>query len=88
VEAAETALAKKLLQFGEVVPQVLDDYRPNLLATYLFELANTLHSFYERCHVLRSEEPSRSTRLLLCDVTSRILRQGLVLLGIDVPEKM
>ena len=82
------ALAKKLLQFGEAVPQVLDDYRPNTLATYLFELANTYHSFYEQCPVLRSEEPARSARLALCDVTAAVLRQGLLLLGIEVPERM
>ena len=54
-EPAELALAKKLFQFGEVLPQVLDDYRPNLLANYLYELASTFHSFFEACPVLKSE---------------------------------
>jgi arginyl-tRNA synthetase len=87
-EPAEFALAKKLLQFGEIVPQVLEDYRPNILATYLFELANTYHGFYESCPVLRSEEPARSARLALCEVTANVLRQGLLLLGIEAPERM
>jgi arginyl-tRNA synthetase len=87
-ELAEFALAKKLLQFGEVVPQVLEDYRPNILATYLFELANTYHSFYEQCPVLRSEDPTRSARLALCEVTASVLQQGLLLLGIEAPERM
>jgi arginyl-tRNA synthetase len=87
-EAAEFALAKRLLQFGEVVPQVLEDYRPNVLATYLFELANTYHGFYEQCPVLRSEEPARSSRMALCEVTGSVLRQGLLLLGIEAPERM
>ena len=57
VAPEEIALAKLLLRFGEVVPQVLDDYRPNLLANYLFELANTFHGFYEACPVLKAEPP-------------------------------
>lgn len=87
-EPGELALAKKVAQFGEIVPTVLDDYRPNLLCNYLFELASTFHSFFEACPVLKAEEPTRSSRLLLCDTTARVLRQGLDLLGITAPEKM
>jgi arginyl-tRNA synthetase len=87
-EPAELALAKKLLQFGEVLPQVLDDYRPNLLANYLYELATIYHGFYESCPVLKSEGATRATRLALCDATARVLKQGLGLLGIEAPERM
>jgi len=87
-EAAELALAKRLTQFAEIVPQVLNDFRPNLLANYLFELANAFHSFYEACPVLKAEEPARGTRLALCELTGRVLQRGLSLLGIGVPEKM
>ncbi|HSI11691.1 MAG TPA: arginine--tRNA ligase [Chthoniobacter sp.] len=87
-EAAELALAKKLLQFGEVLPLVLDDYRPNSLANYLYELASTFHSFFESCPVLKSEGVTRSSRLALCDATARLLKQGLGLLGIEAPERM
>jgi arginyl-tRNA synthetase len=85
---AEINLAKRLCQFAEIVPQVLNDFRPNILANYLFELANSFHTFYEACPVLKSEEPARSSRLALCDVTGRVLQRGLDLLGIKVPEKM
>ena len=87
-EAAEITLAKRLCQFAEIVPQVLNDFRPNILANYLFELANSFHAFYETCPVLRSDEPVRSSRLALCDLTGRVLQRGLDLLGIKVPEKM
>src|SRR5213079_581957 len=87
-EPAEIGLAKRLCQFAEVLPQVLNDFRPNILANYLFELANSFHGFYEACPVLKSEEPARSSRLALCDLTGRILQKGLELLGIKVPEKM
>jgi arginyl-tRNA synthetase len=85
---SELELAKRLCQFAEIVPQVLNGFRPNILANYLFELANSFHAFYEACPVLKSEEPARSSRLALCDLTSRVLRRGLDLLGIKVPEKM
>jgi len=84
----EINLAKRLCQFAEVVPQVLNDFRPNILANYLFELANSFHAFYEACPVLQSEEPARSSRLALCDLAGRVLQHGLDLLGIKVPEKM
>ena len=87
-EPAELALAKKLLQFGEVLPQVLDDYRPNQLANYLYELASTFHSFFEACPVLKAEAATRGSRLLLCAVSARVLKQGLALLGIEAPERM
>jgi len=84
----ERNLALKLCQFAEVVPTVLNDFRPNLLANYLYELANAFHTFYEACPVLKSEEPARSSRLALCELTGRVLVKGLQLLGIKVPERM
>jgi arginyl-tRNA synthetase len=87
-EPAEFALVKKLAQFGEVLPSILDDYRPNLLCNFLFELANAYHSFYESCPVLKADEPVRSSRLSLSDATARVLAKGLDLLGIGVPERM
>src|SRR5947199_3728605 len=87
-EPAEINLAKRVCQFAEIVPQVLNGFRPNLLANYLFELANSFHTFYEACPVLKSEEPARSSRLALCDLAGRVLQRGLDLLGIKVPERM
>ncbi|MFL6589766.1 MAG: arginine--tRNA ligase [Chthoniobacterales bacterium] len=84
----ERNLALKLSQFAETVPAVLNDFRPNLLANYLYELANAFHSFYEACPVLKSPEPARSSRLALCELTSRVLFKGLDLLGIKVPQRM
>ncbi len=87
-EPAELDLAKRVAQFAETVPQVLNDFRPNLLANYLFELANSFHSFYEACPVLKADPPVRASRLALSELSARVLRQGLSLLGIQVPEKM
>jgi arginyl-tRNA synthetase len=86
---AERALALELLRFAEALDLTLADYRPNQLTAYLFDLANRYSTFFEQCHVLRAEsEPLRQSRLLLCDLTARTIRQGLELLGIQVVEKM
>jgi arginyl-tRNA synthetase len=87
-DLAEEKLAKKLMQFGEVVPAVLDGFRPNVLANFLYELAAEFHVFYERCPVLSAETEQRNRRLLLCDLFGRTLKLGLQLLGIEVPERM
>lgn len=87
-EAAEKALALKLAQFAEVVPSILNDFRPNALAAYLYDVATTFHSFWEHCPVLRVEGEVRETRLALCELAGRVLRKGLGLLGIATTERM
>jgi arginyl-tRNA synthetase len=87
-EDAEVHLARMLIRFAEVLPVVLGDYRPNLLATYLLELARAFHSFFEACPVLKAEEAQRNSRLVLCETTARVLKKGLSLLGVAVPERM
>ena len=85
---AERTIAMKLCQYGEIVPEIFSDHRPNILATYLYELAQSFHSFYEQCPVLTTEGITRNTRLALCQTTSAVLKHGLGLLGIFPPEKM
>ena len=87
-EDAEKVLTLKLAQFAEIVPIVLDDFRPNALAQYLYDVATTYHKFWEACPVLKAEGAVRNTRLALCELTGRILRCGLGLLGIRTTEKM
>lgn len=87
-EPTERALALKLLQYGETVPGILTGFRPNLLCSYLFELASAYHGFFEECPVLRSEGAIRESRLALCELTGRVLRHGLGLLGIQTVERM
>jgi arginyl-tRNA synthetase len=86
---SERALALELLRFGDSLSQAMTDYRPNQLTAYLFDLANSFSTFYEKCPVLKAESPAlRDSRLLLSDLTARTIRQGLELLGIGVEEKM
>ena len=84
----EIALARHLLNFGLVLEAVADEYRPNFLCNYLYELAGYFTSFYENCPVLKSEPEQRISRLTLCDLTARVLKQGLEVLGIETLEQM
>ena len=89
VQDAERALGLQLLRYSEAIDQVIEDYRPNHLTNYLFELAKTFSAFFENCPVLKAEDAaSRNSRLLLCDLTARTLKSGLGLLGIQVVNRM
>jgi len=84
----ELVLAKHLLNFGLVLEAAADEYRPNFICNYLYELAGKFTSFYENCPVLKAEPAERASRLALCDLTARTLRQGLDVLGIETLEQM
>jgi arginyl-tRNA synthetase len=86
--AEEIALAKQLLNFSLVLEAVAEDYRPNYLCHYLYDLAGHFTRFYETCPVLQAAPQTRSSRLVLCDLTARVLKQGLDALGIQVLEQM
>ncbi|RCS52928.1 arginine--tRNA ligase [Bremerella cremea] len=87
---AERQLALAILRFSEALDDVLVDYRPNYLTNYLFDqLAKSYSGFFENCPVLKAEtEEQKNSRLLLCDLTARVIQQGLGLLGIQTVEKM
>ncbi|MGA1541495.1 MAG: arginine--tRNA ligase [Ilumatobacteraceae bacterium] len=88
VEPQERALALAVLGFDSAVADTLEKYSPHRLCTYLYDLATSFTSFYEHCPVLKADEATRLSRLVMCDVTARVMATGLGLLGIDAPEQM
>ena len=84
----ERALALELLRFGEALEDVEADSRPNVLTAWLYDLAGCYSTFYDSLSVLKAEGAERDSRLALCDLTGRVLRRGLDLLGIGTVEKM
>jgi arginyl-tRNA synthetase len=84
----ERALALEILRFSEALEDVEADYRPNLLTAWLYDLAGCYSTFYDALPVLKAEGQERASRLALCDLTGRILRKGLDLLGIGAVERM
>ncbi|MBE9028364.1 arginine--tRNA ligase [filamentous cyanobacterium LEGE 11480] len=87
-EDAELTLAKHILQLEGVINEVATELFPNRLCQYLFELSQKFNTFYDACPVLKAEEPQRTSRLALCDLTARTLELGLNLLGIDLLDRM
>jgi arginyl-tRNA synthetase len=84
----EIALVKHVLRLGEILELVARELKPHHLTNYLYELSTRFSGFFENCPVIQSEEPVRSSRLVLCEVTARTLARGLDLLGIQHPEQM
>lgn len=84
----EIVLAKYLLNFGMTLAAVAEEYRPNFLCNYLYELSAKFTAFYEKCPVLKSDGATRESRLVLCDLTGKVLKQGLNALGIETLEQM
>lgn len=85
----ERKLSVQLIQFGETLDEVLVEYRPNILCSYLFELGQTFAQFFEQCPVKDAEsEALKLSRVQLCDLTARTIQTGLALLGIKTLDKM
>jgi arginyl-tRNA synthetase len=84
----EHALALRLLAYPSAIDSTLQSFSPHKLSTYVYELASDFTSFYEHCPVIKADEPTRSSRLALADLTGRVLAHGLDLLGIEAPEQM
>ena len=86
----ERLLAVKILRFEETLQQVMKDAQPNLLCSYLYELASLFMTFYEACPILKDgvDPAERDSRLMLSIISARLLAKGLDLLGIEVMERM
>ncbi len=86
---AEIKLMQHLMNFNSVVLVAADNYRPSALCTYLYETAKKFNVFYHECSIGKAEtEELKKSRLALATATANILKQGLSLLGIPVPERM
>jgi arginyl-tRNA synthetase len=85
----ERALALALLRFPEALADAAAEYQPSAITAYLWDLAKTYSGFFQNCPVLKAPTPElRQSRLLLCDLTARVIQRGLDLLGIRTIERM
>ncbi|MEY4941615.1 MAG: hypothetical protein RIQ93_3350, partial [Verrucomicrobiota bacterium] len=86
--AAELALARKLVKFGEAGRLATDALRPHFLSLYLYELAGDFSAFYNADKVAVEDAAVRARRILLCARTLLVLETGLDLLGLRTLTRM
>jgi arginyl-tRNA synthetase len=84
----ETALLKQLSLFCEALRLAARDYDPSHINRYLVELAGCFHRFYTACRIKGEEDRLLAARLKLADAARSVLKNGLLLLGVDAPERM
>ena len=87
-EPAEKTLALRILGYPTAIAAALETYSPHKLCAYVYDLATEFTTFYDRCPILKSDEPVRTSRLALADLTARTIAHALGLLGIEAPEQM
>ena len=85
---SEKLLALQLLKFGDTVRKAAENYKPSLLADYLFQTSQIYSSFYQQNPILKSEPAVRDARLKLCALFGKVLAKGLDLLGIAAPKRI
>ncbi len=89
IESADLQVLRKLNQFPEIIETVTQNYTPNILCNYLFELSQSFNTFYEASPIMKEEdELQKNFRISLIKATSQVLKNGLALLGIEAPEEM
>lgn len=88
LSAEELALLQAMAAFPGEIEKSAAEYRPLLIATYVYELAKSFNEFYHDHPVLKAEEPVRTARLVLVAAVRRVLANALGLLQIDAPDEM
>jgi arginyl-tRNA synthetase len=84
----ERTLAVMILQYPELVIRAAESYKPSVLADYLYGLSSAYSTFYQNVPFLKAPEGVRESRVNLCAIVARILRQGLNLMGIETPDRI
>ena len=85
----EIALIQKLNDFGAAVAQAGIDYSPSGIANYCYELTKEFNQFYHDYSILNADtEAEKITRLMIAKNVAKVIKNGMALLGIEVPERM
>ncbi len=87
-ETVERDLALRLLRFGEAVDRAAHQYKPSLLAEYLFDLTRTYSTFYQNVPFLKAEPGIRESRVRLCGIVAAVLGRGMELMGLERLERI
>ena len=89
LRSEEILLSRRLVEFPSILDDSVSTFSPHKLCKHLHSIASSFASFYENCGILKEDnEIISQRRLALCEVTSRELKLGLEMMGINVPERM
>ena len=89
LRSEEILLSRRLVEFPSILDDSVSTFSPHKLCKHLHSIASSFASFYENCGILKEDDEAISQRrLALCEVTSRELKLGLEIMGINVPERM
>jgi arginyl-tRNA synthetase len=89
LNSKEIELIQKMSEYGAAVEQAGKDYSPSGIANYCYELTKVFNQFYHDYSILNeSDEAKRQTRLVIARNVAKVLKNGMALLGIEVPERM
>jgi len=87
--ATEKDLIGQIYRLDDVVKMSADQFDPSFLAAYCYEMAKTYHRFNQNHRIIKAEsEEAKAFRIRLCEVTGKVLKFGMDLLGIEMPERM
>ena len=84
----ELSVLRRIIHFPEIVAEAAQNYSPNIICNFAFQLAQEYNVFYNTNPILNSEKEVKNFRLFLTSAVLRILEKSLYLLGIPIPEKM
>ena len=87
-EEHESDILQQLAKYPEVLDAAASQHEPHLIAHYLRELANTLHTYYNAHQFIVDNEKVRNARLVLIVATRQVIKNGLALLGVSSPAEM
>ena len=88
-EASESELLKKTMEFPHIIENAASKRAPHMVATYIQELAASIHSFYTNCRLIdRDNLEVTASRLALAKAAKIVMKNALSVLGVDAPNKM
>ena len=89
INTNERALIRLLNQYPEIIRSAGDEYSPAIVANYMYELAKEYSTFYHECPILIEEDENvKELRLAISGLTAQVIKSGMGLLGVSVPDRM
>ncbi|MGR3317364.1 MAG: arginine--tRNA ligase [Candidatus Anammoxibacter sp.] len=87
-ETEDFALVKKLEQFPPAIKRASEAFEPSILVNYLLEVCSTMNHYYNQCRIISDDSPLTDARVVLVDCVRQVINNGLLIIGMETPERM